>query len=93
MGKKTSKSVNTSFGIPVILKHAKATEILIQIIYSPDSITITVEDDGIGFKEQNVKMENNGWNNIRSRVNYLQGTLNIYSNIGAGTSVTILISS
>ena len=73
------------------LKHAKAKEILIQMVYSPDSITITVEDDGVGFEEKNVKMDNNGWNNIRSRVSYLQGTLNLYSNMEAGTSVTILI--
>lgn len=73
------------------LKHAEAKEILIQIVYSPHSITITVEDDGVGFEEKNIKTDNNGWSNIRSRVNFLQGTLNLYSNIESGTSVTILI--
>jgi signal transduction histidine kinase len=74
------------------LKHAEATEILIQIVYHEKStMTITVEDDGIGFDDSNVQPENNGWNNIRSRVNYLQGIINFHSDPSSGTSVTISI--
>lgn len=74
------------------LKHAEATEILIQIVYQEErTLTITVEDDGIGFDDSNVHPENNGWNNIRSRVNYLQGIINFHSEPSSGTSVTISI--
>jgi signal transduction histidine kinase len=70
------------------LKHAQATEILIQVIFSEDkNITLTVEDDGMGFDEEEVKTDSNGWTNIRSRVNYLNGTINLYTD--KGTSVTI----
>ncbi|MEA5459748.1 ATP-binding protein [Arcicella sp. LKC2W] len=72
------------------LKHAQATEILIQVIFSEDNnITLTVEDDGVGFDENQVKTDSNGWTNIRSRVNYLSGTINLYTD--KGTSVTISI--
>ena len=74
------------------LKHAEATEILIQIVYQEErTLTITVEDDGKGFNDANVQPENNGWNNIRSRVNYLHGIINLHSEPSDGTSVTIAI--
>lgn len=74
------------------LKHAEASEILIQIVYQEErTLTITVEDDGKGFDDSSVQPENNGWNNIRSRVNYLHGIITLHSEPTAGTSVTISI--
>jgi signal transduction histidine kinase len=73
------------------LKHAQANEILIQIIFSDDNLTLTVEDDGIGFDENVVNSDSSGWNNIRSRVKYLQGALNFHSEKDAGSSVTVSI--
>ena len=73
------------------LKHANANEILIQIIFSSENFTITVEDDGIGFDEKTTKTEGNGWKNIHSRVNFLQGQLNLHSEVNTGTSVTIVL--
>ncbi len=74
------------------LKHAEASEILIQIVYQEErTLTITVEDDGKGFDDNKVQPENNGWNNIRSRVNYLHGIITLHSEPTAGTSVTISI--
>ena len=73
------------------MKHANANEILIQIIFSSENFTITVEDDGIGFDEKATKIEGDGWNNIHSRVNFLQGQLNLHSEVNTGTSVTIVL--
>ncbi len=71
------------------LKHANAKEILMEIIFTKENITLTVEDDGIGFDEKTLKTDSNGWNNIRSRVNFLQGQLNLNADVNTGTSVTI----
>lgn len=75
------------------IKHAHATEILIQIIFTSEDITMTVEDDGIGFDEAKLSQNANGWNNIRSRVNLLQGHLQFHSEDQKGTSVTIVLQS
>ncbi|WP_341224399.1 ATP-binding protein [uncultured Arcticibacterium sp.] len=73
------------------LKYAKAKEILVQIIFSDETVNLTVEDDGIGFDETKIKEGSSGWNNIRSRVDYLKGMLNLHSDRETGTSITISI--
>jgi signal transduction histidine kinase len=76
------------------LKHSNATEILVQIVFSDDqNLTITVEDNGVGFEEKDNNEESQGWPNIRSRVNYLEGNINLHVNKNEGTSVTISIPS
>lgn len=74
------------------LKHAKATEILVQFIYDKGKIDITVEDDGIGFDSEKRNKENGlGLTNLENRVNYLNGKIEVHSVINEGTSVTIQI--
>lgn len=73
-----------------IFKHAKATEALVQLLREGDRISIAVEDNGKGFNVN--ELENSkgaGWANIRSRVNYLKGKLDLHSEIDKGTSVNI----
>ena len=73
-----------------ILKHAAASEVLVQLIKEGNRLSIVVEDNGKGF--DTALLENNkgaGWTNIRSRVDYLQGQLDINSEAGKGTSVNI----
>jgi len=74
------------------LKHAKATEILIQFIHDPSKIDITVEDDGIGFDYARLNQENGlGLTNLKNRVNFLNGTMDVRSIVNEGTSVNIQI--
>lgn len=73
-------------------RHAKATQVLVQVARQDNEITVTVEDNGAGFdlaKER--EAGGAGWTNIRSRVEYLKGKLDIQSNPGQGTSVHIII--
>jgi two-component system NarL family sensor kinase len=75
-----------------ILKHAAATETLVQLIKEEKRLSIVVEDNGKGFDTS--ALENNkgaGWTSIRSRVDYLQGQLDINSEAGKGTSINIEI--
>ena len=74
------------------IKHAKAREIFVQLNKEDESIVIHVEDDGIGFDAKK-KYKSMGLENIRSRVNYLKGTLDIDSRIGQGTSFIIHLDS
>ncbi len=78
------------------LKHANASEILVQITMGIDNLQITVEDDGKGFDTkvlQHATTDNSGigLTNIDNRVSYLQGSLDIRSSTHEGTSVNIEI--
>jgi signal transduction histidine kinase len=72
------------------IKHAKCKEIFVQISKSINEMTITVEDDGIGFDAETVQ-KGMGLENIRSRVNYLRGEFNIESSDNQGTLFLVLI--
>ena len=73
-----------------IMKHAGATEAFVQLIRENNRLNIVVEDNGKGFDttllEQN---KGAGWVNIRSRVDYLKGQLDVHSEPGKGTLVNI----
>ena len=70
------------------IKHAQAKEVLVQLNGEDDDIIILVEDDGIGF-DTDKKYKSMGLENIKSRVNYLKGTIDIDSRIGEGTTYLI----
>jgi signal transduction histidine kinase len=72
------------------LKHAKASKIEFQLIYFDDFLFISIEDNGIGFKENQSKTEGNGLKNINLRVNYLKGKLEFESS-KKGTQFSIEI--
>ncbi len=73
-------------------KHAKATQVLVQLARQNDEISITVEDDGVGFDITSIKRSAGaGWANIRSRIEYLKGKLDVQSTPGEGTSVLITV--
>jgi two-component system, NarL family, sensor kinase len=73
-----------------ILKHAAATEAFVQLIREDSRLNVVVEDNGKGF-EANLPENNkgDGWANIRSRVEYLKGQLDVHSEQGKGTLVNI----
>ena len=71
------------------IKHAKASEILIQINTEGDELVIQYEDDGRGFDLERLKRKGMGLDNIKSRVNYLKGEISFDAKPGEGTSVLI----
>jgi two-component system, NarL family, sensor kinase len=73
-----------------IFKHAEASEVLVQIVREGNRIAIAVEDNGKGFDTKKLEVSKGaGWANIRSRVDYLKGKLDLHSEAGKGTSVNI----
>ena len=74
------------------IKHAQATEVLVQYIVENGKIDITVEDNGSGFSTEEVGEKNGmGLNNLRARVAYLEGEIDFLSAPGEGTTVHIVI--
>lgn len=73
-----------------ILKHAAAKTAIVQITEADNLLTITVEDDGKGFDPGILDFSKGmGWINIRHRVDFLKGKLDVNSQAGNGTSVHI----
>ncbi len=72
------------------IRHANATEILVQCSQNANVFFITVEDNGKGFTiATNVKSKGIGLGNVRRRVEYLHGKLDITSAEGEGTTINI----
>lgn len=71
-----------------VMKHAQASEVIVQLNRESNQLTIMVEDDGIGYNPSDIK-EGMGSENVRSRVNFLKGDLNIDSVKGEGTTTLI----
>jgi signal transduction histidine kinase len=74
-----------------IIKHADASEAIIQLNRQNDRLNITVEDDGRGFNmEDTVNTTRAGLDSVKSRVNYLNGTLSIDSRQEIGTTIMMV---
>lgn len=73
------------------VKHSEATQIFVQIFRDEhQNIAVTVEDNGKGFDSSKIDFLNSsGIRNLKSRVSYLKGTIDIKSHPGKGTSVFI----
>lgn len=75
-----------------IMKHASAKNALVQVSKTNADISITVEDDGKGFDTVILKgTKGLGWSNLRSRIDYLKGKIDVQSAPGKGTSVLVEI--
>lgn len=73
-------------------KHAQASSILIQIFGNEELLSITIEDNGLGFDyEKAIAKDGLGLKSINSRVAYLDGTIDWDSRLDAGTSINITI--
>lgn len=75
-----------------ILKHSKAKNAIIDIVFKKKIIILRIEDDGQGFDKQKVKSTNsNGLNNMKDRIALLSGKLSIFSELTKGTKLNIEI--
>jgi signal transduction histidine kinase len=73
-----------------VVKHAAAENLLIQVNRFDHDLTITIEDDGKGFDPLKLS-EGIGLQNVRSRIAYLDGKMDMDTVVGAGTTITILV--
>jgi len=72
------------------LKHSGGHEMLVQLSLADEKLSITVEDDGKGFDVAGLEnVKGIGWSNIKNRVEFLKGNLDIHSSENNGTSVLI----
>ena len=71
------------------IKHSEATSILLQCSQSEKDFFITIEDNGKGFESTKAqKTKSMGLRNLKNRVYYLKGTMEISSD-SQGTTINI----
>ena len=72
------------------VKHANATQIIVQLTTANNKVSIAVEDDGKGFDVNTLtNSKGAGMDNIKYRVQYFNGTIDTVTSAGNGTSVNI----
>ena len=77
-------------GLNNVIKHAEAKEVLVQLSETADEFHCIIEDDGKGFDPLMIK-SGLGLKSIQSRVNYLEGSLDIDTRIDVGTTISFHI--
>lgn len=72
------------------VKHADANKIVLQCSQNENIFLITAEDNGKGFDTSGISHSGGiGFSNIKNRVAYLKGNLDIASTLNEGTTVNI----
>jgi len=75
-------------GISNVLKYAQATSVIVQLSQYGNAISLTIEDDGIGFDTTKVAY-GLGINSIKNRTALLNGTVEVLSEEGKGTTINV----
>ncbi|WP_299834569.1 tetratricopeptide repeat-containing sensor histidine kinase [uncultured Tenacibaculum sp.] len=74
-----------------ILKHSKAKNAYIMLEEESEMINLIVKDDGVGFDDQSEEDAGIGLNQIKARINMMNGNFLIESSKGNGTKVIVSI--
>lgn len=73
------------------LAHAQPNKICISMSLTSEAINLSVTDDGIGFDTESSPRVGLGLESIRERTQMFEGTFQIDSQAGAGTTVKVTI--
>lgn len=70
-----------------IVKHADASEVIVNIAYAVNELSVTIRDNGKGFIA--IETSGSGLRNMKARAAMLPATFDIISENGSGTTVMI----
>lgn len=73
-----------------VLKHSNATRLDVSMIAADNETDIIIEDNGCGFNIEELNI-GNGLKNIKSRIEFLNGRLEINSTPGKGTIIALYV--
>lgn len=78
-------------GLNNAVRHSGASHVDVHLLDKEDEVYFILEDNGKGFNETELVQTGSGLRNIRERVMLLNGTVDIHSAPGKGTSLEIHI--
>jgi signal transduction histidine kinase/predicted hydrocarbon binding protein len=70
-------------------KHAGADAVMMRLDYGPESVQLTIQDNGRGFDVEDIPPNSLGVGIMRERADKIGATFNLDSQIGEGTTVTV----
>ena len=73
-----------------VARHSHANRVDISLVYNPDSVQLSISDDGQGF-DINQKSHGMGLRSIRERISSIRGTVQVQSAPGHGTRVLVQV--
>jgi PAS domain S-box-containing protein len=75
-----------------IIKHAKASRVHVKLCKAPDTLTMRISDNGCGFNTNTPRKTNSfGLLGMKERAALLDGDIDIFSEEGKGTTISIKI--
>jgi len=82
-------------GVTNAIQHAQARNLVVELRWLDDEVTLSIADDGVGFDVENPKEStltgHFGLSNLKERIEGIQGTLQITSKLSEGTTVSARI--
>lgn len=72
-------------------KHARASQVEVELAKSPDGLVLAIRDDGIGFEPGKVRQGRYGLQSMRERASELGAELRVESAKGQGTRVVVFV--
>lgn len=73
-----------------VVKHARASNVSVRLVFQPDAVVLTVEDDGCGFDLDHVAAGHLGLGIMRERAAAIGAILQIDSRPGSGTRLSMV---
>ena len=71
-----------------ISRHSRAERVDLSLVYHPDSLQVSIADDGRGF-DMDQKAKGMGFRSMRERLAGIRGTFQVQSAPGQGTRVIV----
>lgn len=76
-----------------VVRHSRVKEAVMRLVFSPDSVTLRITDQGRGFDPERKLTPPHGWGlaGMRERAESVSGQLNLTSSPGQGTMVEMIV--
>ena len=75
-----------------VARHSGVTVAEVELVYEPESITVMVADEGVGFDPSKVAADRLGIRaSIEDRIAAVGGTVQVWSSPGSGTSIMMTV--
>lgn len=72
------------------VKYAQASQVAIRLSQAGSRLTLNISDDGVGFDVAEVEPTSMGLNIMRERAEHAGAVIDIASEVGRGTHITVI---
>ena len=72
-----------------IVKHSKANDVWIKVTVVPGTLEILIHDNGVGINFQKLREFGNGLNNMKKRIESIDGNFSIANKDGTTTTIVV----